>query len=86
MFCKKDFLKNFAKFTGKHLCLGLLFNEVAELKLGLSSFILRMFGKRHSTGSGVNAAFVVGFQATLQKKLMTYFFIKANYSIILLHE
>ena len=29
MFCKKGFSKNFAKFTGKHLCQGLFFNKVA---------------------------------------------------------
>ena len=27
--CKKDVLRNFAKFTGKHLCQGLFFNKVA---------------------------------------------------------
>ena len=32
MFCKKGFRKNFAKFTGKHLCQGLFFTEVAGLK------------------------------------------------------
>ena len=26
VFCKKDVLKNFAKFTGKHLCQSLFFN------------------------------------------------------------
>ena len=26
---KKDFLKNFAKFTGKHLCQSLCFNKLA---------------------------------------------------------
>ena len=30
MFCKKDVLTNFAKFTGKHLCWSLLFNKVAS--------------------------------------------------------
>ena len=30
MFYKKGFLKNFAKFTGKHLCQS-LFNKVAGL-------------------------------------------------------
>ena len=29
VFCKKSVLKSLAKFTGKHLCQGLLFNEVA---------------------------------------------------------
>ena len=29
VFCKKGVLKNFAKFTGKHLCQSLFFNRVA---------------------------------------------------------
>ena len=29
MFCKKDILKNFAKFTGEHPCQSLFFNKVA---------------------------------------------------------
>ena len=33
MFHKKDALRNFAKFTGKHLCHGLFFNKVADLRL-----------------------------------------------------
>ena len=32
---KKGALRNFAKFTGKHLCQGLLFNKVAGLGLQL---------------------------------------------------
>ena len=31
VFCKKDVLINFAKFTGKHLCRSLFFNKVAGL-------------------------------------------------------
>ena len=31
MFCKKYVLKNFTKFTGKHLCQSLFFNKVAGL-------------------------------------------------------
>ena len=31
VFCKKAVLKNFAKFTGKHLCQRLFFNKVAGL-------------------------------------------------------
>ena len=30
---KKGVLKNFANFTGKHLCLSLFFNKVADLRL-----------------------------------------------------
>ena len=32
VFCKKDVLRNFIKFTGKHLCQSLLFNKDAGLK------------------------------------------------------
>ena len=34
MFCKKGVLRNFAKFTGKHLCQSLFFNKVAGLRPG----------------------------------------------------
>ena len=32
VFCKKDVLKNFAKFTGKHVCQSLFLNKVADLR------------------------------------------------------
>ena len=32
VFCKKGILRNFAKFTGKHLCRTLFFNIVAGLR------------------------------------------------------
>ena len=32
VFCKKGALKNFVKFTGKHLCQSLSFNKVAGLR------------------------------------------------------
>ena len=32
VFCKKDVLRNFAKFTRKHLCQRLFFNNVAGLR------------------------------------------------------
>ena len=32
LFCKRCVLKNFAKFTGKHLCQSLFFNKVAGLR------------------------------------------------------
>ena len=32
VFCKDGVLKNFAKCTGKHLCQGLFFNKVADLR------------------------------------------------------
>ena len=33
MFCKRDVLRNLAKFTGKHFCQRLFFNKVAALGL-----------------------------------------------------
>ena len=49
MFCQKGILRNFTKFTGKHLCQSLLFNKVAGplLFLGLSrvSQIKKIFFK-----------------------------------------
>ena len=32
VFCKKDVLRNYAKFTGKHLCQSLFYNKVASLR------------------------------------------------------
>ena len=32
VFCKKSVLRNFAKFTGKHLCQSLFFNKFASLR------------------------------------------------------
>ena len=32
VFCRKGVLRNFAKFTGKHLCQNLVFNKVAGVK------------------------------------------------------
>ena len=32
VFCKKGVLRNFANFTGKHLCQSLFFNKVAGLR------------------------------------------------------
>ena len=32
VFCRKGVLRNFAKFTGKHLCQSLFLNKVAGLR------------------------------------------------------
>ena len=32
VFCKKGVVRNFTKFTGKHLCQRLFFNKVADLR------------------------------------------------------
>ena len=39
VFCKKGVLRNFAKFTGKHLCQSLFFNKVAGLRLYLFLYL-----------------------------------------------
>ena len=33
MFCRVDLLKNFVRFTGKHLCRSLFFNKVVKKKV-----------------------------------------------------
>ena len=38
VFCKKSNLRNFTKFTGKHLCQRLFFNKVAGLALSSCQF------------------------------------------------
>ena len=40
VFCKKDVLRNFAKFTGKHLCKSLFFNNKNK-KVAASGKVLR---------------------------------------------
>ena len=39
VFCKKGVLRNFAKFTGKHLCQSLFFNKVAGLRCFPVNFV-----------------------------------------------
>ena len=48
VFCKKGVLRNFAKFTGKHLCQSLFFDKVAGLRLQARIFI------KKETGIGVS--------------------------------
>ena len=57
MFCKKGVLKNFAKFTGKHLCQSLIFNKVVDLAQVIScefwKFLRSLFIENTSSGSVV---------------------------------
>ena len=39
VFCEKGVLKNYAKFTGKHMCHSLFFNKVAGLRPFLVNFV-----------------------------------------------
>ena len=41
VFCKVGVLRNFSKFTGKHLCQGFFFNKVAGLRPKACNFIKR---------------------------------------------
>ena len=68
VFYKKGVLRNFAKFTGKHLCQGLFFNEVAGL--GPASLLKR------DAGTGV-------FLWIFQNFLGHLFFIKHLYWLLL---
>ena len=43
VFYNKSVLKNFAKFTEKHLCQSLLFNKVASLRLFAYEFLRKAF-------------------------------------------
>ena len=43
VFCKKGVLRNFTKFTGKHLCQSLFFNKVADVRLLLVKFVSLTF-------------------------------------------
>ena len=38
-FCNKGVLRNFAKFTGKHLCQSLFFDKVAGLRPGFLNLL-----------------------------------------------
>ena len=45
VFFKKGVLKNFANFTGKHLCWSLFFNKVADLRV--CNFIKKRLQQRY---------------------------------------
>ena len=44
VFCKKGVLRNFTKFTGKHLCQSLFFNKVAGLRA--ATLLKKRLGQR----------------------------------------
>ena len=48
VFCKKDVLKNFAKFTGKHLCQRLFFNKVADWRFFIEYLRWLLLNSRES--------------------------------------
>ena len=48
VFCEKDVLRNFAKFTGIHLCQSIFFNKVAGLRLRPATILKR------DSGTGVS--------------------------------
>ena len=74
---RKGALRNFAKFTGKHLCQSLFFNEVAGLRLQISvNFVkfLRIPPSQNTSGWLIQsfAAIVNGYKTlTVVSKLST---------------
>ena len=65
VFCENGVLRNFAKFTGKHLCQSLFFNKVAGAAT-LRSSPPEVFYKR-----GVLRIFVVNFAKFLRTPFLT---------------
>ena len=47
VFCKKGVLRNFAKFTGKHLCQGLFFNKKRCFPVNFAKFLRTPFLTEH---------------------------------------
>ena len=47
IFCRKGFLRNFAKFTGKHLCQSLFFTKVAGLRLRPATLVNKRLWHRY---------------------------------------
>ena len=62
VFCKIGFLKNFARFTGKHLCHSLFFNKVAR-RQSLFNLLKKRLGRR---------CFPVNFAKFLRKPSLQY--------------
>ena len=71
VFCKKSVLRNFAKFTGKHLCHSPFFNKVAGLRPGT------LFKKR---------LWHWCFPVTFTKFLRTYFYIEHLWWLLLFNS
>ena len=63
VFYKKDVLKNFAKFTGKHLCQGLFFNKVA----GLWQLLLQKDAREEKKSSSFNRIYHLFLKKILAK-------------------
>ena len=89
MFCKKGVLRNFAKFTGKHLCQRFYFNKVVGLSLqlywnrdsGKSVFlwILRNFWEHLFLQNTSNSCFcskLMGTWAHAYKTIKNYGFLR----------
>ena len=60
--CKKDVLRSFTKFTGKHLCRSFSFNKVAGLRPETCNFIKKRLW---------HSCFSVNFEKFLRTPLLT---------------
>ena len=65
--CKKVVLKNFTKFTGKHLCQSLLFNKIAGLRPAtlLKETLACNFVKKETLAQVLSCEFCEIFKSTV---------------------
>ena len=85
LFCKKGVLRNFVKFTGKHLCQSLLFNKIAGLRLWHKCFSVKFCKISKNTFSyrtpPVAASLVSAIYGSSQP-LKAHFYLKIIYNLI----
>ena len=75
MFCKKLVRKNFAKFTGKHLCRSLLFHKVAGMR---PATLTSPFSIQHQATASGNKIFWISFSTRTE----TYFSLSEKQQIL----
>ena len=87
VFCKKGVLRNFAKFTGKHLCQRLFFNKKESLAQVFSCKFCEIskntfFYRTPSVAGSVNFFFYTLISFNLPLIIVVYLFVKC---LILIH-
>ena len=76
MFCKKGVLRNFAKFTGKHLCQSLIFNKAGGLEF--CEFFKNTFSTEHLQTTASVVSFISFFiKARILLQFLSLVFINA---------
>ena len=94
VFCNGSVLKNFTKFTGKHLCQGLFFNKVAEKRdsgtgvfsVNFVKFLRTSFSQNTPSGyflcHHTKALWFPGFSQKKKKKSSRKFSNSKNFGIL----